>query len=55
MKETSVRLLWAAAGLLLLSGCISAFLTQWLCAALLAVGALGCAVGAWNFKGGKKE
>lgn len=55
MNETTVRLLWAAAGLLLVSGCIFASLTLWRCAALLGVGALGCAVGAWNFKNGKKE
>lgn len=55
MNETTVKLLWAAAGLLLVSGCIFASLTLWRCAALLSVGALGCAVGAWNFKNGKKE
>ena len=55
MNETTVRLLWAAAGLLLVSGCIFVSLTLWRCAALLSVGALGCAVGAWNFKNGKKE
>lgn len=44
MNETTVRLLWAAAGLLLISGCIFAFLTLWRYAALMGVGALGCAV-----------
>ena len=50
MNETTVRLLWAAAGLLLVSGVIFAFLTLWRYAALMGVGALGCAVAAWNFK-----
>ena len=54
MNETTVRLLWAAAGLLLVSGCSFAFLTLWRYAALMGVGALGCAAGAWNFKQGKK-
>lgn len=40
MNETTVRLLWAAAGLLLVSGCIFASLTLWRCAALLGLGAL---------------
>lgn len=33
MNETTVRLLWAAAGLLLVSGCIFASLSLWRCAA----------------------
>ncbi len=37
MNETTVRLLWAAAGLLLVSGCIFAFLSLWRCAALRSV------------------
>lgn len=55
MNETNVRLLWAAAGLLLVSGCIFACLTLWRYAVLMGVGALGCAAGAWNFKQGKKD
>ena len=55
MNEMTVRLLWMAAGLLLVSGCIFAFLTLWRYAALMGVGALGCAAGAWNFKNRKDD
>ena len=50
MKETTARLLIAAGVLMLLAGCILAFMKLWLYAALLGVGALGCLTGAINFK-----
>lgn len=50
MKETSIRLLAAAGILLLLAGCIFAFMKLWLYAALLGAGALCCLSGAMNFK-----
>lgn len=56
MKETTVRLLFAAGALMLLAGCIFAFLKLWVYAALLCAGAFGCLVAALNFKSanGKK-
>lgn len=51
MNEKTVRLLLAAAALMLLSGVLCGFLGLWIYAALLGVGALGCLVSAWNFKG----
>lgn len=53
MNETAVRLLIAAAALLLLSGIIFAFLGKWLYCALLVVGAVCCAAAALNFKNRK--
>ncbi len=50
MKQTTVRLLAAAGVLMLLAGCIFAFMRLWLYAALLGAGAFGCLVGAMNFK-----
>ena len=49
-NKVTVRLLVAAGGLMLLAGGIFAFLKLWLYAALLAVGAFGCLIGAANFK-----
>lgn len=48
--STTARLLLAASALLLLSGCVFAYLKLWPFAALLGVGSLGCFVGALNFK-----
>lgn len=55
MNEKSIRLLWAAAALMLAAGVIFAFLGRWIYAVLMAAGALGCAVGAWNGKNGKEQ
>ena len=49
-NKITVRLLVAAGALMLLAGGIFGFLQLWLYAALLAVGAFGCLVGAMNFK-----
>lgn len=51
MNEKTGRLLLTAAALMLLSGVLCGFLGLWIYAALLGVGALGCLVSAWNFKG----
>lgn len=51
----TVRLLLAAGILMLLAGGIFGFLRQWLCAALVCVGAFGCLAAAWNFKNRKDE
>ncbi len=50
MKETIIRLLLAAGVLMLLAGCIFAFLKLWIYSALLCAGAIGCLVAALNFK-----
>ncbi len=54
-KQITVRLLLAAAVLMLLAGGIFAFMQQWIYAALLWVGAFGCLVAALNFKRKKDE
>ena len=46
----AVRLLVAAGVLMLLSGCIFGFTQQWICAALVWVGAFGCLIAALNLK-----
>lgn len=48
--EKAPRLLTAAGILLLLAGGIFGFLSQWLLAALLWAGALGCLAGARSFQ-----
>ena len=50
-NKTAVRLLVAAGVLMLLAGGIFALMRQWLYAALLGAGALGCIAGAINRKG----
>ena len=55
MNEKSIRLLWVAAALMLAAGAVFALLGRWTYAGLLAAGALGCAVGAWNGKNGKEQ
>ena len=50
MKEISVRLLFAAAILMLLAACLFVFLKMWLYAELLGAGALGCLGGALSLK-----
>jgi len=49
-SKTAVRLLIAASVLMVHAGGIFAFQKLWLYAALLGAGALGCIVGAINFK-----
>ena len=48
--EKAIRLLVAAGILMLLAGAIFGFLDQWLYAALIWAGALGCLAAALNFK-----
>ena len=48
---TTVRMLLAAAVLMLLAGVIFALLRLWIYAALLGAGALGCAAAAMNHRG----
>lgn len=50
MRETAVRLLAAAGILMLLAGVPFGFMERWIDTALLWVGALGCFVGALNFR-----
>lgn len=54
-KQISVRLLMAAAALMLLAGCIFGFVRQWIYAALVWGGAVGCMAAALNFKNRKDE
>lgn len=51
----TVRLLVAAAALMLLAGGLFGFLRQWGCAALTWVGAAGCLAAALNFKSRKDD
>ena len=51
--EKVIRLLVAAGILMLLAGAIFGFLDQWLYAALIWAGALGCLAAALNFKNRK--
>lgn len=53
MRNTAVRLLLAAAALLLLAGVIFAFMKLWLYAALPGAGALGCAAAALSHRDGR--
>lgn len=53
MKETTVRLLLAAAGSLLMAGVIFGITKHWIIAALLGAGALCCAAAALNFRNRK--
>lgn len=48
--RANVRLLIAAAVLMLLSGCIFGFVQRWLYAVLMWVGAFDCVVAALNLK-----
>lgn len=50
MKTTTVKLLMAASVLLLLSGVIFGFIRQWIYAALVFAGALGCLAAAVAFR-----
>ncbi len=51
----AARLLFIAAGLMLLAAGLFAFAGWWLYAALLLAGTLGCGAAAWNFRNQKKE
>lgn len=51
--NTTVKLLFTAAALMLIAGCIFCFTQQWVKAALLLIGSFGCAVAALNFKNRK--
>lgn len=53
--EKAIRLLVAAGILMLLAGAIFGFLDQWLYAALIWAGALGCLAAALNFKNRKDK
>lgn len=55
MLEKSVRLLWMAGILMLISGGIFGFLGQWLYAALVWAAAFGFCVAAINLKNQKGE
>ena len=54
MNETATRLLLAAGALMLLAGAIFGLIGQWVPAALVWIGALGCLMAARNFKNRKK-
>ncbi len=49
MKALSVRLLLAAAALLLIAGILFGFIQSWVYAGMLWAGALGCLTAALNF------
>ena len=53
--EKTVRLLTAAGVLMLLAGVLLGIIGQWVCMALLLVGAFGCLIAALNFKKRKNE
>lgn len=53
--HVAVRLLLTAAVLMLLAGCLFGFAQQWICAALVWVGAFGCLMAALNFRNRKGE
>ena len=55
MNKLSVRLLLAAAALLLIAGGIFAILQVWLCTSLLWTGAFGCLMAALNFRNSKND
>lgn len=48
---TTVRMLLAAAALMLLAGVIFSIFCLWIYAAMLGAGALGCAAAAMNHRG----
>lgn len=53
--HVAVRLLLTAAVLMLLAGCLFGFMQQWICVALVWVGAFGCLMAALNFKNWKDK
>lgn len=54
-RNIAVRLLVTGGGLMLLAGCVFCLMQQWICAALIWVGAFGCLSAALNFKNRKDE
>ena len=55
MMEKAAKLLLCAGALMLIAGAIFGFLNQWLYAALILAGALGCLAAALNFKNRKNK
>ena len=55
MNKLSVRLLLAAAALLLIAGVIFGILQLWLYTGLLWAGAFGCLMAALNFRNSKSD
>jgi len=55
MVGKTVRLLLTAGILLMIAGCIFGFISQWIYAALVWVGAFGCCIAALNFKNQKEK
>lgn len=55
MLEKTVRLLLTAGILMMISGCIFGFTSQWTYAALLWIGAFCCCIAAINFKNKKDK
>lgn len=53
--NVAFRLLVAAGALMLLSGCIFGFTQQWICVALVWIGAFGCLIAALHFKNRKND
>ena len=53
--EKTIRLLAAADVLMLLAGALFALIRQWVYAALIWAGALGCLAAALNFRGKAKD
>ncbi len=53
MNKLSVRLLLAAAVLLLMAGTLFGFLQSWIYAGLIWSGAFGCLIAALNFENAK--
>ena len=53
--EKTIRLLAAAGVLMLLAGALFALIRQWVYAALIWAGALGCLAAALNFRGKAKD
>ena len=55
MVGKTFRLLLTAGILLMIAGCIFGFISQWIYAALVWVGAFGCCIAALNFKNQKEK
>ena len=55
MVGKTVRLLLTAGILLVIAGCIFGFISQWIYAALVWVGAFGCCIAGLNFKNQKEK
>lgn len=55
MKEKTVRLLLTAGIMMVIAGCIFGLISQWIYAALVWVGTLGCCMAALNFRNRQKK